>query len=110
MSGPWNGERKHSDAASGPVVTLDDREKLGPAEALLLEAADNRVAYHGTPADEVGAALLAQAREKLPEPELGTGGELIQQRQGRTRLRSAHSLRHALAQPSRQQLRVGHPA
>ena len=32
------------------------------------------------PADEVGAALLAQAREKLPEPELGTGGELIQQR------------------------------
>ena len=68
MSGPWNG-----DAASGPVVTLDDREKLGPAEALLLEAADNRVAYHGTPADEVSATLLAQAREKLPEPELGTG-------------------------------------
>ena len=61
-------------------MTLDDREKLGPAEALLLEAADNRVAYHGTPADEVGAALLAQAREKLPEPERGTGGELIQQR------------------------------
>ena len=42
-------------------MTLDDREKLGPAEALLLEAADNRVAYHGTSADEVGAALLAQA-------------------------------------------------
>ena len=64
----------------GLVMTLDDREKLGPAEALLLEAADNRVAYNGTPAEEVGAALLAQAREKLPEPELGTGGELIQQR------------------------------
>ena len=61
-------------------MTLDDREKLGPAEALLLEAADSRVAYHGTSADEVGAALLAQAREKLPDPERGTGGELIQQR------------------------------
>ncbi len=50
-------------------MTLDDHEKLGPAEALLLEAADNRVAYHGTSADEVGAALLAQAQEKVPEPE-----------------------------------------
>ena len=45
-------------------MTLDDREKLGPAEALLLEAADNRVAYHCTSADEVGAALLAQAGRK----------------------------------------------
>src|SRR5687767_12508862 len=54
-----------------PVMTLDDREKLGPAEALLLEAADNRVAYHGSSADKVGKRLLAQAREKVPEPELG---------------------------------------
>jgi hypothetical protein len=61
-------------------MTLDDREKLGPAEALLLEAADNRVAYQGTSGDEVGGALVAQAREKLPDPERGTGGELIQQR------------------------------
>src|SRR5688572_16255162 len=68
-----------SDEFNG-VLALDDHEKLGPAEALLLEAADNRVAYHRTSADEVGAALLAQAREKLPEPERGTGGELIQQR------------------------------
>ena len=67
-------------------MTSDDREKLGPAEGLLLEAADNRVAYHGTPADEVGAALLAQAREKLPEPERGTGGELIQPREASTYL------------------------
>jgi hypothetical protein len=67
-------------------MTLDDREKLGPAEALLLEAADHRVAYHGTSADEVGAALLARAREKLPEPELGTGGELVQPRDASTYL------------------------
>ena len=64
----------------GPAMTFDDREKLGPAETLLLEAADSRVAYHGTPTDEVGAALLAEAREKLPKPELGTGGELVQSR------------------------------
>jgi hypothetical protein len=61
-------------------MTLDDREKLGPAETLLLEAADRRVAAHGSSADEVGAALLAKAREKLPDPERGTGGELVQQR------------------------------
>ena len=87
---------------SGPAMTMDDRKKLGPAEALLLEAADHRVAYHRTTADEVGAALLAQAREKLPEPERGTGGELIQQRQGRTRIGFRSLIRHALAQPSRE--------
>ena len=67
-------------------MTLDDREKLGPAETLLLDAADSRFAYHGTSADKVGAALLAQAREKMPEPEIGTGGELIQPRDASTYL------------------------
>jgi hypothetical protein len=61
-------------------MTLEDREKLGPAEVLLIEAADTRFAYHGSSADKVGETLLAQAREKLPDPERGTGGELIQQR------------------------------
>jgi hypothetical protein len=64
----------------------DDRERLGPAEALLLAAADSRFAYHGSSADKVSEALLAQAREKLPDAEIGTGGELIQQRQGSTYL------------------------
>jgi hypothetical protein len=67
-------------------MTFDDREKLGPAETLLLEAADSRVAYHGSSADEAGAALLAKAREKLPDPQRGTGGELIQQRSASTYL------------------------
>lgn len=67
-------------------MTFDDREKLGPAETLLLEAADSRVAWHGSSADEAGAALLAKAREKLPDPERGTGGELIQQRGASTYL------------------------
>jgi hypothetical protein len=67
-------------------MTLDDREKLdgrdrlGPGETLILEAAHSRFAYHGSSADKVGKTLLAQAREKLPEPEIGTGGELLQQR------------------------------
>ena len=67
-------------------MTLDDREKadgrdrLGPGETLLLEAVDSRFAYHGSSADKVGKKLLAQAREKVPEPEIGTGGELLQQR------------------------------
>ena len=67
-------------------MTLDDRKKpggrdrLGPGETLLLEAADGRFAYHRASADKVGKKLLAQAQEKLPEPERGTGGELIQQR------------------------------
>jgi hypothetical protein len=63
-----------------------DRERLGPAETLLLEAADSRFAYHGSSADKVSEALLAQAREKLPDAEIGTGNELIQQRQGSTYL------------------------
>jgi hypothetical protein len=65
-------------------MTLDDSKKpdipLGPAETLLLDAVDSRFAYHGSRADKVGDALLAQAREKLPDPEIGTGGELMQQR------------------------------
>ena len=58
-------------------MTLDDREKpggrdrLGPGETLLLEAADGRFAYHRASADKVGNKLLAQAREKVPEPEIG---------------------------------------
>ena len=81
-------------------MTLDDREKLGPAEALLLERRTIELLI-GTSADEVGAALLAQAREKLPDPERGTGGELIQQRQGRTRIafRSLIKTRTRRAQP-----------
>jgi hypothetical protein len=70
-------------------MTFDEREKLGPAETRLLEAADSRVAAHGSSADEVGAALLAQAREKLPDTKRGTGSELIQQRKGRLK-RPAH--------------------
>jgi hypothetical protein len=65
-------------------MTLDDSKKpdipLRSAETLLLDAVDSRFAYHGSPADEVGEALLAEAREKLPDPEIGTGGELMQQR------------------------------
>jgi hypothetical protein len=67
-------------------MTLDDREKpdgrdrLGPGETLLLEAADSRFAYHGSSADKVGKTLLAQVPEKVLEPEIGTGGELLQQR------------------------------
>jgi hypothetical protein len=65
-------------------MTLDDREKanlpLGPAETLLLEAADSRFAYHGSAADKVAPAYVAQARAKLPDPKVGTGGELVQQR------------------------------
>jgi hypothetical protein len=45
---------------------LDDRnrDRLGPAETLLLEAEDRRFAYHGTMEGDA-AALLAQARAKL---------------------------------------------
>jgi hypothetical protein len=71
-------------------MTLDDRYKaeipLGPAEALLLEAADSRANYHGTSADKVGPALLKQARAKLPNPERGAGGELAQPRKASTYL------------------------
>jgi hypothetical protein len=67
-------------------MTLDQPEKLSRAEALLLKAADSKFAYNDTAADEVGAALLAQAREKLPNPERGTGGELIQPREPSTYL------------------------
>jgi hypothetical protein len=68
-------------------MTLDGRDKadipLGPGESLLLDAVDSRFAYHGcSSADKVGEALLAQARAKLPDPERGTGGELLQQRRG----------------------------
>jgi hypothetical protein len=59
---------------------------LGPAETLLLEAADSKFAYHGSSADEVGAALLAQVRKKLPTPKRGTGGELLQPREPSTYL------------------------
>jgi hypothetical protein len=66
-------------------MKLDDHDKadipLGPGETLLLDAADSAFAYHGVP-DEVSAALVAQARERLPDPERGTGGELLQQRRG----------------------------
>jgi hypothetical protein len=63
----------------------DDHEKLGPAETLLLEAVDSRFAYHGTMEGDA-AALLAQAREKLSDPEIGTGGELVQPRETSTYL------------------------
>ena len=63
-----------------PALATDGRDRLGPGETLLLEAADSRFAYHGSSADKVGKKLLAQAREKVPEPEIGTGGELLQQR------------------------------
>jgi hypothetical protein len=66
-------------------MTLDDRQKLGPAEILLLEAADRAIENHGT-SGKVDAALLAQARKKLPDPERGTGGELIQPREASTYL------------------------
>jgi hypothetical protein len=65
-------------------MTLDDGGKpdipLAPAETLLLDAVDSRFAYYGSPADEVGDALLAQARKKVPDPQIGTGRELMQQR------------------------------
>jgi hypothetical protein len=73
-------------------MTLDDREKcdgrdrLGLGKTLLLDAADSSFAYHGSSADKIGKALLAQAREKLPDPEIGTGGELIQPREASTYL------------------------
>ena len=63
-----------------PALATDGRDRLGPGETLLLDAADSRFAYHGSSADKVGEKLLAQAREKMPEPEIGTGGELLQQR------------------------------
>jgi hypothetical protein len=66
-------------------MTLDDRQKLGPAEILLLEAADRAIENHGT-SGKVDASLLAQARKKLPDPERGTGGELIQPRESSTYL------------------------
>ena len=50
-------------------MTRDDRDRLGPAE-LLLEAADRAIENHGT-SGVVDAAPVAQARKKVPEPELG---------------------------------------
>jgi hypothetical protein len=63
----------------------DDRDRLSTAETLLLEAEESRFAYHGTMEGDA-AALLAQAREKLSDPEIGTGGELIQPREASTYL------------------------
>jgi hypothetical protein len=66
-------------------MTLEERQKLGPAEILLLEAADRAIENHGT-LGRVDKALLAQARKKIPDPEIGTGGELIQPRESSTYL------------------------
>jgi hypothetical protein len=66
-------------------MTLDDRDKLGPADFLLLEAADRAIENHGT-LGVADTALAAQARKKVPDPEIGTGGELIQPRDGSTYL------------------------
>jgi hypothetical protein len=64
-------------------MTLDDRDKLGPAEILLLEAADRAIENHGT-TSVADTARAAQVRKKVPDPEKGTGGELIQRRDGST--------------------------
>ena len=91
-SSPYGHLGRACACCGGGPMTLDDRKKpggrdrLGPGETLLLEAADGRFAYHGSSADKVGEKLLAQAREKLPEPEHGTGGELIQPRGASTYL------------------------
>jgi hypothetical protein len=62
----------------------DNREGLGSAEILLIEAVERAIEDHGRP--ERSAELVAQAREKVPDPELGTGGELIQNRTASTYL------------------------
>src|SRR4051812_5956045 len=59
-------------------------DRLGPAETLLVAAAELAVDWHGQ-TDESNV-LVAQAREKVPDPQLGTGGELIQCREGSTYL------------------------
>ena len=62
----------------------ENGEKLDPAERLLVAAADLAVDLHGS--TERDAALLAEARAKIPSPELGTGGELLQARDASTYL------------------------
>src|SRR5215207_5567466 len=52
--------------------------RFGSVEVLLLEAANCAIADYGRSPE--ADALVAQAREKLLSPELGTGGELIQLR------------------------------
>jgi hypothetical protein len=59
-----------------------DRDRLGTAEAILLEAVESAVDWHG----RVDAALMAQVRGKLTDLERGTGGELIQPRKPSTYL------------------------
>ena len=62
-------------------MTLDDREKLGPYYTFLLEAPVSRIDYprHIGGRRRPGAPGTSPERN-YPKPELGTGGELIQQR------------------------------
>jgi hypothetical protein len=91
-------------------MTPDDRQKLGPAEILLLEAADRAIENHGT-SGKVDAALLAQARKKIPEPEIGTGGELIQPRESSTYLYNTLDYPNFIAaDASAQRMRLAHHA
>ena len=58
----------------------DNPRKLTRTETLLKEAADTVFRYDG--AADQAAALVAKVREKLPNPEWGTGGELRQPGKG----------------------------